>query len=160
MTKQISQHAAAAKMIRKELKDRGIKASVRASTASMTSSVDVDIKQDLHPDAVAEIKAFVDQFQYGSFDGMQDLYEYTNRRDDLPQVKYTFVRVEYSDEIKQAVAKYIGEINGIGEYEQDRYRHMALNGSWGDFWDEYLGLTAEPVAEPVAEVRYFGEEVA
>jgi hypothetical protein len=154
MTKQISQHAAAAKMIRKELKDRGIKATVRASTASMTSSVDVTIKQDLHPDAIAEVKQFVEQFQYGNFNGMEDIYEYSNRRDDLPQVKYTFVRVEYSEEIKSAVARYIGEINGIGEYEQDRYCYMALAGTWGDFWDEYLGLT-----EPVAEVRFFGEDL-
>lgn len=133
MTKQISEHAAAAKAIRTELKANGINARVRASTGSMTSSVNVDIEQDLTPAAIEEIKTFCNRYQMGHFDGMTDMYEYSNRQD-LPQVKFVFVSVKYSEELKAAAAAYIAEINGIEEHEQDRYSWMALNGSWGDFW--------------------------
>ena len=134
MTKQISEHASAAKMIRKELKAHGIKASVRASTGSMTSSINVDIKQDILPATLEAIKSFTNKFQMGNFNGMEDIYEYSNTNKDLPQVKFVFVSVEYSDEIKAEVADYIGNMRGLnGNMEQ--YRHMALNGSWGDFWN-------------------------
>lgn len=133
MTKQISEHAAAAKLIRAELKKNGIKATVRASSASMTSSVNVTIEQDLLPAAVKEIEAYCGQYQYGHFDGMTDCYEYSNRQD-LPQVKFVFVTVAYSDELKAEVAAYVAEIGGIDEWEQDRYRGLVIHGSWGDFW--------------------------
>ena len=132
--KTISDHAAAAKRIRAELKKHGIKAKVRAHTASMTSSVDVTIYQDLTPAAFKEIQSFCDQFESGHFDGMTDCYEYSNSREDLPQVKFIFVSVVYSDDIKAKAKAYIANINGIDDYERDRYEWMALNGSWGDFW--------------------------
>jgi hypothetical protein len=134
MTKTTSTHAAAAKAIRAELKKNGIKASVRSESYSMGNSVNVTINQDVTPTARKEIEAFCNRFQYGHFDGMTDCYEYSNSNKEIPQVKFVFVRVEYSDEIKQAAADYIANISGIEEHEQDRYAFMALNGSWGDFW--------------------------
>lgn len=129
-----STHATAAQAIRKELKKHGINASVRSDSYSMGSSVRVRIQQDITPAAKKEIEAFCNQFQYGHFDGMTDCYEYSNRNDSLPQVKFVFVEVDYSDEIKQAAKDYISRISGIEEYERDRYSWMALNGSWGNFW--------------------------
>ncbi len=38
----------------------------------------------------------------GRFDGMTDSYEYTNRRDDIPQVSYVFLNREISDDIYQS----------------------------------------------------------
>jgi hypothetical protein len=130
----LSNHASAAKLIRAKLKEHGIKAKVRASSASMTSSVDITILQDLSPAALEEVKSFCNRFQSGHFDGMTDSYEYSNSRDDIPQVKFVFISVEYSDEIKAKAKAYIADINGIDEYDRDRYEWMALNGSWGDFW--------------------------
>lgn len=132
--KEMSNHAAAAKLIRAKLKEYGISAKVSAKSASMTSSVHVTINQDLSPAALTEIKSFCGQFQYGYFDGMTDCYEYTNTIDDMPQVKFVFVDVEYSEGIKAKAKAYIADINGIDEYDRDRYERMALNGSWGDFW--------------------------
>ena len=123
-------------MIRAELKVRGIKASVRSASGSMTSSVDVTIKQDVTPEQYSEITGFANKFQYGHFDGMTDMYEYSNTNDDLPQAKFVFVRVDYSDEIRAEVKAYIANINGINDYERGRYEHMAISGSWGDFWNE------------------------
>jgi hypothetical protein len=100
----------------------------------MGSSINVKIKQDVSPAALEKIRAFCSQYQYGHFDGSIDLYEYSNSRDDIPQVSYVFVEVDYSDEIKQAARDYIAGISGIESYERDRYEWMALCGSWGDFW--------------------------
>ena len=100
MTKYISTHAAAAKMIRAHIKSLGIKATVKASSYSMGSSVRAEVT-DINPNTRKELESFVDQFQYGQFDGMADYYEVSNSRDDIPQVKYTFLEVHYSDELSQ-----------------------------------------------------------
>lgn len=131
---QLSNHAAAAAAIRAELKKHGLKARVRSRSFSMGDAVDVDVYADLMPAARKEVEAFCGQFQYGHFDGMQDLYEASNRRADLPQSKFVHVTVHYSDEIKAAAREYIAGISGIEEWRRDQYEWMALNGSWGDFW--------------------------
>ncbi len=90
MTKTKSSQAAAAAMIRKELKKHGIKATVRSSSFAGGTSVDVTVS-NLAPWVRREVEAFVGQFEYGHFDGMYDIYEYSNCRDDIPQVKFVFV---------------------------------------------------------------------
>lgn len=102
-----SNHAAAAAAIRAELKRHGIKASVRSESYSGGSSITVDLQQDLSPAAVAEIKGFCNQYVRGSFDGMTDCYHYDNTRQDLPQVSYVFVNMDYSEEAKQAARDYV-----------------------------------------------------
>lgn len=37
------------------------------------------------------VQELVAPYQYGHFDGMYDIYEYSNRNDNLPQVKYVQV---------------------------------------------------------------------
>ena len=135
MTKQISNHAAAAKMIRAELKKNNIKATVRASSYSMGSSITVTIKQDVLPATREAIESFSNKFQYGHFDGMQDLYEYSNSRDDLPQVKFVFVNCEYSEELK-AEARAEAAKWGYKEYELDQAAWRIINGTFeSNFWN-------------------------
>ena len=81
MAKQLSTHAAAAKMIRQHLKAIGVTGKVKASSYSMGSSVRVEVS-DITPAVRKELQAFVDQFQYGHFDGMNDYYEISNSRDE------------------------------------------------------------------------------
>ena len=102
----ISTHAAAAKAIRTQLKKHGIKGRVTCSTYSMGDSVSVHVK-NVEPWAYKEIDTFCNQFQYGSFDGMQDLYEYTNNRDDIPQVKYVMVSNDFDDSWYQKAYDYL-----------------------------------------------------
>jgi len=134
MKRQLTTHAAAAAMIRAELKKHGISAKVTSEAYSMGTSIRVHIKQDLMPAARKEIESFAHRFQYGHFDGMTDSYEYNNRIDGLPQAKFVFVEVHYSDEIKADARAYIETIRSIEPHEVDRYAHMALIGYWGDFW--------------------------
>ena len=132
MSKQISSHAHAAKLIRAEMKRRGYKASVRSSSYSMGSSVHVDVHADLRPEERDELESWCGQFQEGHFDGMIDLYEYSNRRDDIPQVKFVFVRVVYSQKVRDAARAmtYRDEDNSSAE-------RLALTSNYGNFWDRY-----------------------
>ena len=129
-----SNHAAAAAMIRAELKRRGFKCSVTSESYSMGNSVRVRIVGDLMPATVKAINAYCDQFQYGHFDGMIDCYEYSNRRDDLPQSKYVHVEIEYSEAIKSEVKAYLANIGNMEDYERRNLEWPVLNGSWGSFW--------------------------
>lgn len=113
MAKQLSTHAAAAKMIRQHLKSIGVPGKVKASSYSMGSSVRVEVS-DITPAVRKELQAFVDQFQYGHFDGMNDYYEISNSRDDIPQVKYTFLEVDYSDELEQKAYDFICNRFSVG----------------------------------------------
>lgn len=123
-------------MIRKALKEHGIKASVRSRSASMMTAIDVTIQQDILPATRKEIEAYVGRFQYGHFDGMTDMYEYSNRDDDLPQVKYTSVRVEYSDELKAAVADYVEQkYADLSKWDRENIEYRTLIGSENaEFW--------------------------
>ena len=96
--KAISSHAAAAKAIRAELKAKfpGVEFRVRASSYSMGDEVTTNWTNGPTERRVDEI---VNRYEMGRFDGMADCYEYSNRRKDIPQVKFVFTRREYSEEI-------------------------------------------------------------
>lgn len=132
----MSSHAEAAKMIRAEMKARGFKGSVRSQSYAGGNSVRVEIQQNISPAQLKEFEAFAHRFQYGHFNGMNDSYEYSNRVEGLPQVRFVFVSVEYSPEIKQEVKAYIAGISGIEEWRREQYEWMALSGSWGGFWEK------------------------
>lgn len=136
MAKQKSSHAAAAAEIRKELKKHGIEARVRSESYSMGSSVRVRIFNQ-PPWVAKKIEAFANQYQYGHFDGMQDLYEYSNRRDDLPQVKFVFVDNEFSDEMREAAWKWYRETFAEAAEAPEDYKQA---GSWhsGHEWGDSI----------------------
>lgn len=101
--------AACADAIRKELKEKmpHIKFSVRSSTFSGGDSVDISWKDGA---TVKEVEAIVDRYQYGHFNGMEDIYEYSNNIEGLPQAKYISTHRDMSEEtsnILQPVAKKI-----------------------------------------------------
>jgi hypothetical protein len=147
-----STEAQAASMIRKHLKSLGIVARVRSRSASMMNAVDVYLT-DADPATVQKVEEYVDQFQYGHFDGMTDCYEYSNKRDDLPQVKYTHVSVTYTDAVQQKawdhLRGYLGGMESAPANVNDgrNFRNVqaqeygsqllwqTLNGSVGKFWE-------------------------
>ena len=133
MTKQLSNHAAAAKAIRTELRKHGYKCSVTSDSYAGGSSVDVTITADLSPERRKAITAFCEQFQMGNFNGMTDSYEYSNVKSDLPQVSYVFVRVDHSPELKYEVQAFLEEL-GIKPDSSDI--HRVLSGAeHADFWE-------------------------
>jgi hypothetical protein len=113
-----TESAKAAAIIKAELKKHGIKASVRSRNFSMGDAVDITVYDQL-PAVFKKIEEFSGQFQYGSFNGMEDIYEYTNSRKDIPQAKYVHVRNEYSDELRQKAWSFIREYYGYDDQPED-----------------------------------------
>ena len=113
MARQMSIPAQAASMIRQYMRANGIAGSVRSESYSMGSSVNVSVV-DMSPAVVKDLEAYANQFQYGNFNGMEDIYEYSNSREDIPQVKYVFVRNEISAGLRQQIWDFArGYYNGL-----------------------------------------------
>ena len=137
MSKHISHHAAAAKAIRAELKKHGVAGTVRASSYSGGSSVTVTLTDEL-PATVDAVRAFAGQFQYGHFDGMTDGYEYSNSRDDIPQVRFVFVQNEISEARLASAWNYClanhadcNTVSGFRTYSEDQILSDLMSGRWG-----------------------------
>jgi len=81
--------------IRKYMKAKGVKASVTSKNYSMGCSVNVKIKEIIDPKLLDEINDDLAIYQYGHFDGMQDLYETTNYIPEVPQTKHLFIEYDY-----------------------------------------------------------------
>ncbi|MBN1892325.1 MAG: hypothetical protein JW780_06040 [Clostridiales bacterium] len=98
--------AACAAAIRAELKKAfpEVKFTVRSST--FAGGDDVRIGWVDGP-SNKEIEAIVSKYEEGHFDGMTDMYEYSNRRDDIPQAKYIFAQKEFSQAARERAIKEI-----------------------------------------------------
>lgn len=97
-----STHALTAKAIRKELKAAfpGITFSVTSQSFAGGNSVHVEWTNG---PITKEVSKITGKFEYGHFDGMNDCYEYTNCREDIPQVKYVQNRRNVSEDIMQTL---------------------------------------------------------
>jgi hypothetical protein len=96
----MSNHAAAAKQVRAYVKKLGLKGKVKGSAGAMTDSVHV-VLENASPADVQRVTEFANQYQYGHFDGMNDIYEDSNWVEGMPQVKYVLVRSDYDDVMRQ-----------------------------------------------------------
>lgn len=114
MARELTKAAQVAKLCKQYLKARGIACTVSSKNFSMGSSVTVHI-QDVAPGIAKEIEAEFSKYEYGRFDGMTDCYEYTNRRSDIPQVKYLHINNGYSDALKQSAWNFLR--NRMGGYD-------------------------------------------
>lgn len=97
--KKKSSHAAAAAAIKAELTSiyPNIKFSVTSESFSMGNSVHVGYTDGPTSNQIDDI---IKKYQYGHFNGMEDLYENTNSRDDIPQAKYVSAQRDMSEETK------------------------------------------------------------
>ena len=104
--RQLTEAAKVAAQIRKHLKANGVTAKVSSSNYSGGNSVRVLLFNPL-PATRQQVEAYTSQFEYGKFDGMTDSYDYSNIRDDIPQVRFLFVNAEYSDDMHQDCWEWI-----------------------------------------------------
>jgi len=92
MAKSIQAQAAA--QIKAKLKEMGIKNQVKSFQAAGCNGVYVYVNEDnLDTPTIQKINAAAKVHQYGHFNGMEDLYEFSNIDDNIPQVM--FVNVSY-----------------------------------------------------------------
>jgi copper chaperone CopZ len=87
-----SQSALCAKAIKSEIKKLYPDAVVKVSSSrfSMGDSVDA-IVYGVDESEKEKIREIGSKYQYGHFNGMEDIYENSNSRDDIPQAKYVHV---------------------------------------------------------------------
>jgi hypothetical protein len=82
----------AAKLVRADLKAilPNIKFKVQSDSFSMGDSIDIYFDTELNEEQRRWIDNIAQKYQYGSFDGMTDSYNYSNRQD-FPQSKFVMV---------------------------------------------------------------------
>jgi len=96
--KKLSEAAQVSKLLKAKAKSLGLE--VRASSKNFSGGNSVDIKVLKGSDkSFNELKEYSTQFKEGHFDGMNDIYEYSNSRDDIPQTKYLFIDDDRASEI-------------------------------------------------------------
>ena len=157
MAKELSPHAATAAAIREELKKLGVKAKVKSESFAGGDAVDVYL-EDVHPERADAIKTAVKKYQYGEFDGMTDCYNYTNRDDSIPQVKYVKVSNKPSEKLSESIFWGLKKempvmLKGVDEYPADPWNfrfvlddgdHVSLSTMIHrafhsvKFWDDHL----------------------
>ena len=123
--KQLSEAAQAAKIIRKELKKHNVPGKVLSSSYSMGSSVRVTLLDPM-PATIKKVRRFCSDYQYGHFDGMNDIYEHSNTNEELPQAKHVTVTAQHSPALKQEVwdwvkARHSGFEEAPESHEDSRY---------------------------------------
>lgn len=120
MARTQSTQALCAKAVRKELKAMGLKPDlVRSEGFSNGDAVRVQFTDVPKPKRNIIEKALA-KYQYGHFNGMEDIYEYSNCQEDVPQVKYVTINFKASDELKQKALKNLIEtFNGMEDAPDD-----------------------------------------
>ena len=133
----LTESAQVAAIIRKHLKAEGIQATVRSSNFSMGDSVTVHLLDDPNPATVQQVREFCAKFKDGHFNGMEDIYEYTNHADkSIPRTKYLHVECRYSDTIRANAADYTRTLGCDPDgWDGADLVWQALNGSLGNFWN-------------------------
>lgn len=100
--KTLSTAANCAAAIRAELKEAfpNVKFTVKSSNFSMGNSVHIGWTDGPTTEMV---ESHTDKYQYGHFDGMNDLYENSNTRDDIPQAKYVSASRTMGEETRKVL---------------------------------------------------------
>lgn len=130
----------AAKNIRIELKAAfpGVKFSVRTESFSMGDAIRVSWTDG---PTTAMVDAIVDKYQAGSFNGMEDIYEYSRSAwtDAFGDAKYVSTSRERSDKatasaLRTLAAKNIEELEGV-DLSLEAYKAGKLSSVrvWGDW---------------------------
>jgi len=130
-TKAISSHAAVAKACKAFCKSKGIPCKATSSSFSMGDSVRVKVENQ-PPHIMTMLNDELKQYQYGHFNGMEDIYEYSNSRDDVPQTKYLSIDNSYSEEMHQKAWSFLRATFSEAEKYPENYKEVPSNAEvWG-----------------------------
>ncbi|MEN8251262.1 MAG: LPD29 domain-containing protein, partial [Bacteroidota bacterium] len=133
----------------------GVKFSVTSENFAGGNSIDVR-----YTDGPTEVQVneYTDKYEYGKFDGMNDIYEITNRRNDIPLVKYLSVQREMSEEARKQITSSIGMIQDESEQDSNRRVYQAFQ-EWTTWVTTKVETPAEKTPEEAGQelVEQFGE---
>ena len=102
----MTNHAETAKEIRKVLKAKFPETKFSIRSKSYSGGNDVNVYWTDGPLA-SHVDMVINNYQMGHFDGMIDCYEYSNRNDTIPQVKFVFSNRTMSEKIEAEIIKFI-----------------------------------------------------
>lgn len=111
--RRVTQAALCAKAIRQDLKKLFPETKFKVTCKNYSGGNSVDVDYTNGP-ALEKVKQATNKYEYGSFDGMTDCYNYDNVIEGLPQTKYLFVHRELSAEAR---AKIISDLN-FGDWDE------------------------------------------
>lgn len=132
MKREPTNQAKAGKLIRGYMKAQGIVGTVRGEGFAGGAAVHVYV-EDLVTAQYQALKEFAKNFEYGTFNGMEDIYEYDNVQADLPQVTFVFVENAMTLELRQKIwdfarGYYEGmEAAPVNVLEANKFYHAGLN---------------------------------
>lgn len=124
--RQLSEQAQVAKIMKEYCLKLGIpphQVKTRSSSFANGDSVDVDLI-DVHPVIVAHIEKFSHDYEQGSFNGMEDIYEYKSNSKGLPRTKYLHVNSSLSKATKELLKEYVKTQYGVDNDKDCRERHF------------------------------------
>jgi len=129
--KKKSEHSRAASAIRKELKENFPDTKFRVHSSVYAGGSSINIYWEDGP-STSTVKLFSDKYQYGQFDGMTDMYEYSNDRKDIPQVKYIMEERNMSEERSEQMKLKLEHDFGVTDDESSMEKlniwfYQALN---------------------------------
>lgn len=113
-------HVAA--LIKAELKHKypGFPFSVKSSTFAGGDSVDVKYMAKIGGPKKSDIEAIASKYQAGHFDGMTDMYEYTNKTEG-PTAKWVHVTADLEEVMDQVRAEFKEYYNVTDEQYSNRH---------------------------------------
>ena len=119
--KKISEHAEAAKQIRKILKNAFPEIKFSVSSSSFTGGTSIRVEYENGPIS-DKVRKLISHYQYGNFDSMHDIYEYSNTNKNIPQVKYLHVNREITnnmyDQIFSFAKSYFCDLTGSNSIDE------------------------------------------
>ncbi len=157
-----TQAATAAKALRNELKSTfpGLKFTVKSSNFAGGDAIDASVTNQ-PPSRFRAIEAIANKYQYGSFDGMTDSYNYDNKVEGLPQVKYVMVNNNRSDEMDDFIHEFMNKTFSKESINGNRSLpyHLFIGASHvdeisTDMWNQWYAkhpADKPPVVESVIE---------
>lgn len=113
------------KILKKEFPET--KFSVRSSNFAGGNAVNVEYINGPTED---QIKEKIGHFQYGHFNGMEDIYEYSNNIEGLPQTKWLSINRELTEQVQRQIAERIKQEYGIDQPTEDLGKSFEWNGRW------------------------------
>ncbi len=159
-----SSHAATAAAIRAELKVNfpDVKFSVTSDSFAGGNSVSVSWTDG---PTSRQVKEFTSKYQYGSFNGMDDIYEYTNSREDIPQAKYVQESRTMSDSKREEIRNKIANewnIERMSDYEISNlvYREFSQTDFCPKKEEPAASQTTSTIPEKIQIVDYSEKAIA
>lgn len=150
-------HAETAKAIRQELKAifPTVKFSITSESFSMGNAVRIRWEDGC---TVEQVESIAKKYQYGTFNGMEDLYEIDNNNDDIPQVKYVSTSRDFSETRKREAAAELGvdfdtEYNDLHESGDHNYMRIRSKMWHIDYTNTQLPEQVETVKETAPAVE-------